>query len=248
MRASLTVAVSVLLMALFSSFAAASDDKTPFSQGEYEIRLNGQRIGQEQFRVFQDKRPVIEITHVLYYPEPSRRELRYELESGFEPRKLEIVSTRGGIVTELKLERKGDNWRAEVEGQGRKKKRHELGRIQGTVVDFDSPLFDSITLGQLRLNVGETRNVDAVTLMLPDFFAAREPQAFTRVEDEELETQALGKLNATVYEQNAQGAVHRLWLSPAWVVLKETFEKPGNEEMEIVLTRLRTEPGKGVWP
>jgi hypothetical protein len=223
----------------------ADKGQAPVSAGEYQYLLGGKRIGEEQFRVFKKDGYRIESTRTLYWPEPSRQEIRYELESSFEPKKLSMVTTRAGIVTELELARKGENWRAEVKGQGRDKKKQELGRRQGAVVDFDSLIFNALALKRLAIAAGETRSVEAVTLALPDFAGARASQTYRRGDDEEIETEFAGKLEAAVYEITAGALKHRLWVASSGVVVKGVFEHPAGER-EVRLVRLETRPGS--WP
>jgi hypothetical protein len=228
---------------------ARGKDQLPVSTGEYQIRLGGKRIGEEQFRIFKNKGYVIESTRMLYWPEPARTEIHYELEGSLEPKNLHMVVTRGGITTELELARKGDNWRVEVKGQGRDKKKQELGRRAGTTVDFDSLLFNSLALKKLLVPEGEAEDVDAITLALPDVAGARARQTYRRVQDEEIETEALGKLQAAVYELHVGTATHRLWVAPSGIVVRGVFERIGGEQ-EAVLMRLKTGSGSesGSWP
>lgn len=223
----------------------ADKGQLPVSVGEYQYLIGGKRIGEEQFRIFKKDGYVIESTRTLYWPEPSRQELRYELESSLEPKKLSLMTTRAGIVTELELTRKGENWRSEVKGQGRDKKKHELGRRAGAVVDFDSLIFNSLALKRLVLTPGEARSVEAVTLTLPDFAGARASQTYRRVEDEEVETDFSGKLETAVYELSAGTAKHRLWVAPSGLVVKGIFEHTAGER-EVRLVRLQTKAG--AWP
>jgi hypothetical protein len=220
-------------------------DDLPISVGEYQIRLGGQRIGQEQFRVFKDKSYVIESTRTMYWPEPSRREMRYELEPTLEPKKLFLSITRAGIVTELKLERQGENWRVETEGQDRDKKKHTLGQRSGTIVDFDSLVFNAVALRRLGLGAGEERSVEAIVLALPDLVGARAKQTYHRLEDEALETEFAGTIQASVYEIEAGESTHRLWVAPSGAVLKANFDSVGGDQ-EVLLVRLTTPPG--AWP
>jgi hypothetical protein len=223
----------------------ADKDPLPVSLGEYQYLLAGERIGEEQFRVFKKDGYLIECTRTLYWPEPSRQEMRYELDPWFEPKKLSLVTTRAGIVTEFQLARKGENWRSEVKGQGRDKKKHELGRRAGAVLDFDSLIFNALSLKRLGLGAGEARSVEAIILALPDFAGARASQTYQRVENEEIETEFGGKLEAAVYELTAGEEQHRLWVAPSGVVVKGVFEHPAGER-EVVLVRLDTKPG--AWP
>jgi hypothetical protein len=223
----------------------ADKDSHPVSVGEYRYLLGGERIGEEQFRVFKKDGYRIESTRTLYWPEPSRQEMRYELDTTFEPKKLSLVTIRAGIVTELELTRKGENWRSEVKGQGRDKKKHELGRRAGAVVDFDSLVFNALALKRLALTAGEARSVEAVTLALPDFAGARSSQTYQRVEDEEIETEFAGKLEAAVYELTTGTSKHRIWVAPSGVVLKGVLEQAAGER-EVRLVRLETKPG--AWP
>jgi hypothetical protein len=233
----------------FAVLALASEsfskDDLPISMGEYQIRLGGERIGQEQFRIFKDKSYVIVSSRTLYWPEPTRREMRYELEPTLEPKKLTLSFTRGGIVTELKLERQGENWRVETKGQDRDKMKHELGRRAGTIVDFDSLVFSAVALRRLGLGAGEERSVEAITLALPDLVGARAKQTYHRVEDEELETEFAGTVQAAVYELKAGEATHRLWVAPSGAVLKARFDTVGGDQ-EVLLVRLTGPPG--AWP
>ncbi len=224
-----------------------ADGGLPVSHGEYQYFLGGERIGEEQFRVFKKDGYRIESTRTLYWPEPSRQEIRYELEESLEPKKLSMVTTRAGIVTELELSRKGDNWRSEVKGQGRDRKKQELGRRAGAVVDFDSLVFNSMALKRMPLTAGEARSVEAITLALPDFAGSRASQTYRRLEDEEIDTGFAGKLEAAVYELSAGTAKHRLWVAPSGVVLKGLFEHAAGER-EVRLVRLETKPGAGAWP
>lgn len=223
----------------------ADKSELPVSLGEYQYFIGGKRIGEEQFRVFKKDGYRFESTRTLYWPEPSRQEIRYELEPSFEPKKLSLVTTRAGIVTELQLARKGENWRAEVKGRGRDKRNQELGRRAGSVLDFDSLLFNALALKRLALGAGESRSVDAVTLTLPDFAGARASQTYRRLENEELETEFAGKLEAAAYELLAGTSTHHIWVAPSGVVLKGVFEHPAGER-EVRLVRLQTKPG--AWP
>jgi hypothetical protein len=224
---------------------ASGKDDLPVATGVYQIRLGGKRVGEEQFKVFKKKGYLVESTRMLYWPEPARTEIRYELEPSLEPRKLELNVTRAGIVTELALSKKGDNWRVEVDGQGRDKKRQELGRRAGTVVDFDSMLFNSFALRSLAVPQGNAKEVDAITLALPDIAGARARETYRRVEDEEVEVEALGKVQAAVYELHQGTATHRLWVAPSGIVVKGVFDQIGGE-LETVLVRLKSAPG--AWP
>jgi hypothetical protein len=233
-----------LLVTLVFLLGADKDDQ-PVSRGEYQYLIGGKRIGEEQFRIFKKKGYRIESTRTLYWPEPSRQEMKFELEASLEPKKLSLSTTRAGIVTELELNRKGDNWRAVVDGQGRDKKTQELGRRAGAVVDFDSLLFNAFAVKRLALVPGEAKNVDAVVLALPDFAGGRQSQTYRRVDDEEIETGFAGKLDAAVYELSAGNGKHRLWVAPSGVVLKGLFEESAGER-EVRLVRLETRPG--AWP
>jgi Putative glycolipid-binding len=221
--------------------SAFGTDEVPIASGEYQIRLAGKRIGEEQFHVFRSKGYRVESTRMLYWPEPARTEIRYELDPSHEPTKLHMEVTRGGIVTELELSKKGDNWRTEVKGQGRDRKKQELGRRAGTVVDFDSMLFDSLALAKLVVPEGASKEVDAITLALPDVAGARVREVYRRVADEEIETEALGKLTAAVYEVEAGSAKHRLWVAPSGIVVKGVLTGIGGEQ-ETVLTHLKSGP------
>jgi hypothetical protein len=247
MRSSvLGLAVGLVLVGPWSGISESTEkDRPPVSTGEYQIVLGGQRIGQEQFRVFKDKGYTIESTRTLYWPEPARQEIHYELEANLEPKKLELKVTRGGIVTELKLERKGDNWKVQTKGQGRDRRTQELGRRAGTVVELDSLLFHALTLRGLALDEGQSRKVDAITLALPDLAGARAEETYRRLADEDVETAFTGTVSARVYELRCGTATHRLWVAPSGAVVKGSFERIGGEQ-EILLVRLASSPG--TWP
>lgn len=239
------VLARLALLSMSTTPIVSGSDDPPVSAGEYQIRLGGKRIGEEQFRVFKSKGYVIESTRMLYWPEPVRTEIRYQLDKSLEPSKLHMVVTRGGIVTELELSRKSDAWRVEVKGQGRDRKKQELGKRAGTIVDFDSVLFNSLALRKLLVPEGDSKQVDVITLALPDVAGARTRQTYRRVEDEEIETQALGKVNAAVYEIEVGSGTHRLWVAPSGIVVKAALDGIGGEQ-ETLLLRLTSAPG--AWP
>ena len=91
----------------------------------------------------------------------------------------------------------------------------------------------------------QVSGVDAVTLTLPDFAGARASQTYRRLENEELETEFAGKLDAAAYELLAGTSTHHIWVAPSGVVLKGVFEHPAGER-EVRLVRLQTKPG--AWP
>ena len=235
------VVALTLLPALTAATFVVADD-APISSGEYEIRLGGERMGDEAFRLYEKGKSYrLAVTRTVFWPEPMRFEYEVELDASRRPKKLELTTTRGGNFTELKLEPKGDNWRLEVKGRGRKTKRHELGRREGAVVDFDSILFTSLTLGQMGLASGQHETVDALVLTLPDLAGGRVSQTYRRVDDETIETGVYGTVTAAVYELDADGKTHRVWADASGLVLKATFDRLGGER-EIVLKRLKSRP------
>lgn len=239
------LAMAVAALSTPALSAASATNENPVSLGEYAILLGGERIGQEQFRVFKDKRYKIESTRTLYYPEPVRYVYLYEMERTFEPRKMELTVTRSGIVTELELKRSGKRWRLEVDGDARKKRRHELGSREGTIVDFDSALFKSLALRGMDLAPGGAQEVDAIGLQLPDLGGRREKHLYRRIDDEDIETEVKGAVKAAVYELVIAERSHRIWVDPSGIVLRGHFEQPGGD-IDVELVRLKTKPG--AWP
>jgi hypothetical protein len=237
--------VVVVSTALIASAAASTKDKLPVSLGEYSISLAGERIGQEQFRVFKEKRYKIESTRTIYFPEPVRYQYLYEMERSLEPRKLELTVTRSGVVTELELKRSGKRWRLEIDGDARDKRRHELGSRDGTVVDFDSALFKSLALRAMQIAPGGEQEVEAVGLQLPDLGGRRSKHLYRRLEDEEIETELKGTVLAAVYELVIDERSHRIWVDPSGIILRGHFERPGGD-VDFELVRLKTQPG--AWP
>jgi len=226
----------------FAGVSSAGGERRPVSSGSYEIRIGGERIGDERFELFEKKGYRLDSTRTAYWPEPMRYEYHYEMKDSWSPKKLKLTTTRGGNFTELTLEPKGKNWRLEVKGRGRKNKKHELGRREGTVVDFGSVLFTGLVLRGLGLEPGGERSLDAIVLTLPDLAGARVAQVYRRVEDEEIESELRGTVEAAVYEVDSSGRTHRLWVDPSGIVLKATLDRPGGEQ-EVVLTQFKGEPG-----
>jgi hypothetical protein len=101
----------------------ADKGELPVSLGEYQYFIGGKRIGEEQFRVFKKDGYRFESTRTLYYPEPSRQEIRYELEPSFEPKNSMMTTRAGSLWIWLPARRTGERRK----GQGRDR-RSRVGR------------------------------------------------------------------------------------------------------------------------
>lgn len=217
-------------------------ERLPVATGEYQIILGGRRIGQEQFSIFRDKTYIVQSTATLYWPEPTRIELRYELGVSFQPKKLEVEVARAGQFTKMELKHRRDDWRVEIKGKGRKKVRQDLGSRAGTEVDFDSPLFKAFILRRLSLKPGEQREVDTIVLQLSDLKGERRQQTCRGLDAEEIESQALGMVQASTFELAIGEITHQLWTDSTGVVLLSRAELPEGK-LEYELVRLDSKPG-----
>ncbi len=242
---SVVVILCGALLVMAAAFTATGKDKVPVSTGGYEVSFGGERIGEEQFRVFQDKKKlVVDSTSTVYWPEPVRYEYRYELVESHRIDKLKGTMTRSGLVTEFELKEHRGNWRIEIKGKGRKKVRQELGSQATTEIDFDSLLFNGFIVKRLGLHPGEHRQIDAVVWQLPDFNGKRIQQIYRRLEDEDIESDTLGMVHASVYELIMEESSHKVWFNSSGVAVRASFELlAGTFEHELV--RFKTRPG--IW-
>jgi hypothetical protein len=233
---------TLLLMA--EAFTATGKDKVPVSMGGFEVYYGGERIGEEQFRLFRDKKLVVESTATVYWPEAVRYEYQYELGDSHQIEKLEGTMTRGGLVTEFELKRHRENWRIEIKGKGRKKMRQDLGSRASTEIDFGSLLFNGLIVKHLGLHPRENRQINTVVWQLPDFVCKRTKQTYRRLEDEDIEVKAFGTVHASVYELVSEQSSHQIWFNSSGVAVRARFDLPaGRFEHELV--RFNTRPD--VW-
>lgn len=226
---------ATLCVLVGATSGSGAKDPPAVSIGEYQVLLGGRLMGRETFRVTEKKGYVIESTSTLYWPEPIRHHYVYELDSSYRPKKARVTVTRGGAITELKLEPKGRTWRMEIQGKGRKKTRQELGRRDGVEIDMGSPIFSGLILRRLDLNPGEEKTVEVIHLQLPDLAGRRSRRVYRRLEDEELEIESRGKVHAAVYAFESGETTHKIWLdSRGRPVHHEVDTLPGRIEHNLV--------------
>lgn len=243
MASSRVVSVALVLSVLTWSRAPAfADEKPTLATGEYRILLGGKRIGDEQFRIGKGKGFVIKATKTLYWPEPSREELSFQLDAGFRPDRVLLEATRASLLTSLEIRAQGKNWRSETKGRGLKSVKQELGRRDGSEIHLGSPLFHWVILKRFALGPEDSGTIDAVTLALPALGGKREPLAYRRLPDEETESEALGKVSTAVYEVTFPDSTERLWVAPSGFPLRSRRESPAGT-IETVLVRLQMKPG-----
>jgi hypothetical protein len=148
--------------------------------------------------------------------------------------------TRGGLVTEFELKEHRDNWRIEIKGKGRKKIRQELGSQAATEIDLDSLLFNGFIVKGLNLHPGEHREIDTIVWQLPDFTGKRVKQTYRRLEDEDIESETLGTVHASVYELVSEESTHKIWFNSSGVAVRASFERlAGTFEHELVRFKAR---------
>jgi len=241
MRRSLVGFACALAASLACLWQVRADDRAPVATGEYEISLGGKQIGREQFRIVKDKQYLVESTSTLYWPEPARHDYKVELLESSQVKKLEMMFTRAGLVTELKLEPHRKNWRFEAKGRGRRMARQDLAPTVGTEVDFGSPLFTGFIVRNLGLSPGTKRTVNVIVLALPDLIGKQVQHTYQRLEDEDIESKLHGKVSAAAFELSTAEATHRLWFDSTGFVLRATFDRPGGT-VEHELVRLESGP------
>jgi hypothetical protein len=209
---------------------------------EYEILLSGTRIGNEKINVIKSKKYEVLSEATLFWPEPTRFTLRYELGPSFVPKKLEVNSSQGGQVLEMELKRRKKDWRSEVKGKDVKNRRQDLGPREGAEIDFDSPLFNGFIIRRLSLRPGEQRIVETIQFDLPELTGTRKRQTYRRIDDGEVETRATGLVTAAAYELLNDDTTYEIWTDPSGVVLKMRAELPDGT-LEYELVRLDSKPG-----
>lgn len=231
-----------LLFVLGLSSTLAGKDEPPVAGGEYRILLGGRRIGWEKFSVFKGKEVEIRSEATLYWPEPTRFELRYRLGPSFQPEELEVEVVRGGRIGQIKLQRRGGDWRSEVQWKGGEKVRKDLGSREGTEVDFESPLFNGFIVRRLSLKPGEERVIPVIVFRLSDLSGRRAEHRYRRLDGGEVETEALGTVDGRAYELMDGETTRQFWTDPSGVVLLMRAELPEGE-LEHELVQIESKPG-----
>ena len=234
--------LSGTLLLLLGLSAVAAKDRPPVATAEYEILLEGTRIGNEKVDVIKSKKYEVRSEATRFWPEPNRFELRYELGPSFVPKKLEVSASRDGQVLEMELKGRKKDWRSEVKGKNLKKRRQDLGPREGAEIDFDSPLFNGFIIRRLNLRPGEERVVEAIQFDLPELTGTRKRQAYRRIDDGEVETRATGPVVAAAYELRSGDTTRYIWTDASGVVLIMRTELPEGV-LEYELVRLESKPG-----
>ena len=234
--------ISGTLSLILGLSAAAEKDRPPWATAEYEILLEGTRIGNEKVDVFKYKKYEVRSEATRFWPEPNRFELRYELGPSFAPKKLEVSASQGGQILEMELKHRKKDWRSEVKGKGVKKRRQDLGPREGAEIDFDSPRFNGFIVRRLSLRPGEERLVEAIQFDVPELTGTRQRQTYRRLDDGEVETRATGPVVAAAYELVSGETTHQIWTDESGVVLIMRTELPEGL-LEYELVRLESKPG-----
>jgi hypothetical protein len=238
----------LVLAALLSGTAAlsvtvAAKEKIPVATGEFSVELVGKRIGQEQFQIFKEKKKYrVECTATFYWPEATRVRYTYEVDRSFQPKELDVDLSRAGRVTEIELRPSGKDWRSEIKGDGRKKVKQKLGPREGAEVDSPSLLFSWVIFRRLKLDQGEEKTLEIVWLESSGPETKRAKRAYTRLEDEETETDGSGKVLASLYQITSPDFTERLWIDPSGFPIRSVRELPDGP-LETRLVRLDVKPG-----
>jgi hypothetical protein len=240
----LVVGASVIAGASFGDGvgAAVVKDKPPVATGEFQLLLVGKRIGEERFRVFKGKKDYrVESTITLYWPGPSQQQYEWKLDRSFQPDELTHNLMEGGKLVTVELRKKGKNWRSEVKGKGIKKVKQDMGQRQHAEIDFGSPIFQWITFRHLKLVAGERVGVDVILLETSDPTVKRIKRTYTRLPDEDVETDVHGQVVASVYEITQTESSYRLWLDPSGFPIRSERETPEGP-LEFRLVRFQKDP------
>jgi hypothetical protein len=221
--------------------SSPADDEDLWASGQFEILLVGERIGEETFRIYKDKKEYeVDSKTTRYWPKPSQHEYQYKLESTFEPKELTHHLRHNGKAVTVELRKKGKNWRSEVKGKGIKKAKQDMGERQSAEIDLGSPLFQWVTLHRLNLADGEKKGVDVISLEDSGF--PGEPEAvrrikrtYSRLPDEDLETDGEVAIQASVYEVMEEDTSSRVWVDSAGFPIRLERETPeGPLQMRLV--------------
>jgi hypothetical protein len=229
--------ISGVVLLLVGSEAMAKKKTVPLAKGEYRITLEEERIGQEKFSIFREKdKIIVESQTTLFWPVPTRHDCRFEIDSELQPKKIEMTISRSGDVAELELKHHRENWRLEIEREGQDKIRQDLGSRAGAEVDFGGLVYSGLLTRRIRLQPEAKRQVEVLVLDLSTAKGSRTKRSYERFDEEEVETEAEGKVRASLYEIEGDGPIRRLWIDPSDFVLRARSEIPeaGTLEYELV--------------
>ncbi len=239
MRRSVVFWIGVVVLLLAGSKAFASKKTVPLAKGEYRITLENKRIGQEKFSIYREKnKVVVESQTTLFWPVPTRHDCRFEVDSAFLPKKLEMTVSKSGEVAELELERHRENWRLEIERQGQDKVRQDLGSEAGTEIDFGPLVFSGFLTRRIGLQPEAERDVEVLVFDLSTATGTRTKRSYERFDEEQIEMESEGKVRASLYEIDGDGPVRRLWIDSSGYVLRARSELPDAGTLEYELVNL----------
>ena len=237
-----------LLVAAGSAAASPPDEDDLVATGQFDIVLMGQRIGEEQFRIYKTKKEYqVESRTTRYWPKPSQHEYAYKLESTFEPKELTHYFRQSGNVVTVELRKKGKNWRSEVKGKRVKNSKQDMGPRESAELDLGSPVFQWVTLRRLNLAAGEKTGVDVIALDDSGLASGRETvsrikRTYTRLPDEAIE--GTESLVVSGYEVMEAESTYRLWVDASGFPTRVERETPDGL---LEVRRVRFRPKAGAW-
>lgn len=157
----------------------------------------------------------------LTHAPPSTHHFTYEVTQHWLPEMFTIRVDADGKTHTSEQRAAGTKWNARVEPRGEPAREYAVEFSPQHEVTFDSPLFATVSLVRLHLPVGQSREVDAVSID----FGTLEPRAvkltFACVAEEKTEVPA-GNFSAQHYTAKTGGAEgeDNIWTDRNGIVLR----------------------------
>ena len=209
----------------------------PVAEGAYITTRGEETIQRETWQLARMARGLIFTSRAEQTPtQPQNWNFSYVVTQNWSPAEFSIHLEANGQAVASEQRVQGSQYIARIEPRGGESKEHALEISPQHQLDYASPLFAAVTLIRLNLQVGQSREVDAVRIPLP----ALEPHAvklkYTCVGEEQLEIPA-GRFSAWHYTASAPDnpAESHLWADRNGIILQHRSA----EGTETKLTRYR---------
>ncbi|MBI4789550.1 MAG: putative glycolipid-binding domain-containing protein [Chloroflexi bacterium] len=197
----------------------------PVAEGAYITTRGEETVRRETWQLARMARGLIFTARAeQIQPQPATWNFDYTLTQNWDPAEFSIHREAEGQTLASEQRVQGARYSARITPRGGEPKEYTLEISAKHQLDFPSPLFTAVTLIRLNLQVGQTREVDAVRVVLPAFEPQIVAQKYTCAGEEPLQVPA-GRFTAWRYVTSTAGdpAEAQLWADRHGIVLQYRF-------------------------
>lgn len=209
----------------------------PIAEGTYTTSRGPETIRHETWQLARMAHGAVLTSKAeILQPQPMTWSFDYTVTQNWVPAQFSIHLTVDGKTIASDQRIQAAQYVARTKPAGQESNDQTVDFDSKSQLDYDSPLFTVVTLFRLNLQVGQTAEVDAVRIAIPELEPRRVKLKYVCVAEESIEIPA-GKFSAWHYTVGTDGesAESHFWADRNGIVLQYRY---GNGD-ETKITRYR---------